>query len=233
MSLDGLTLHPVIRVFGFLIVGSALALGGLPELLFTGPLLGCLYLLARYTGQRGYPSQGLWPMVRRMRWLFLSLLVIYFWFTPGQPLLPVQGMPTWEGVTTGVLRIASLIMLVVAVHVLLTTTPRTQLVTALHWLMRPLDYIGVSAERFALRTALTLDAVVTVQGLLSQQKMAGSTVGNPITRIGVMGASWLQHIIERAESAPLQRMDLPDGGHPPWPQWAYPLLLGATFWLLR
>jgi hypothetical protein len=142
-------------------------------------------------------------------------------------------MPTREGVTAGAVRIVSLIMLVVAVHVLLTTTSRAQLVTALDWLMRPLRYIGVDSERFALRIALTLDAVVIVQSLLSQQKIIGSTADNPITRMGVMGASWFQHIVERAESAPVQTMDLPDGGQPPWQQWVYPLLLGGVFWLLR
>ena len=48
-----------------------------------------------------------WPLLKRMRWLFLSLLILYLWFTPGQPLLPTfSRTPTLELLVLSNLRAA-------------------------------------------------------------------------------------------------------------------------------
>ncbi len=233
MSPGRFTLHPVIRVVGFLVIGSSLALGGTPELLLASVVLACLYLFVRRTEEHGSQSQGLWRMLRRMRWLFLSLLIIYFWFTPGQPLLPLYGMPTREGIAAGVVRVASLVMLVAAVHLLLCTTSREQLVTAIHWLARPLTILGLSADRLALRIVLTLENVVEAQHLLGQYKPAVSASGHSIVRIGASAAGLFQQILKRAEAAPLVDVALSDDVRPPLYQWCYPLILGVLFWWVR
>ena len=51
--------------------------------------------------------------VRRMRWLFLSLLMIYAFGTPGEliPLFPVNFSPTFEGLQSGLLQIEKLLII--------------------------------------------------------------------------------------------------------------------------
>jgi hypothetical protein len=164
-----------------------------------------------------------------MRWLFLSLLVIYFWFTPGQPLLFSSG-PTQEGIETGLLRISSLIMLVMAVSLLLQTTAREQLIAAIRWLAMPLQWAGIGTDRLAVRTVLTLEIVVEVQQLLKQHVPAEEG-RKPIARIGNAASGLFQGVIARAEQAPCQTIEIPDYGQPPAYQWIYPLTLGAIFWL--
>lgn len=218
-------LHPVIRISGFLILAAGLSLGGLGELLVAGVILAATTHILH---ARIFPMA--WPMLRRMRWLFLSLLVIYFWFTPGQPLLFPYG-PSLEGIQAGLLRISLLIMLVVAVSLLLCTTPRAQLIAAIQWLAWPLRWIGVEADRLAVRMALTLETVADAQHLLRQRTPARADLAHPIAAIGAVAADLFQGALARAEYAPCPVIEVPDYGHPPIYQWLYPLLLAGILWL--
>ena len=222
--LKGIALHPLIRVISFLILGGFLALGGFNDLLIAIGAITLAYALAG-AGLAG----AAWPMLRRMRWLFLSLLIIYFWFTPGQPLLFPQG-PTQEGIETGLQQIGSLVMLVMAVSLLLQTTTRAQLIVAILWLAAPLGWIGFSTERLAVRLVLTLETVVDAQQLL-KQRMPAATDSNPIARIGNVASELFEGVIARAEQAACHAIEIPDFGHPPLHQWLYPFALGVIFWL--
>lgn len=147
-------------------------------------------------------------MLSRMRWLFLSLLIIYFWFTPGQPLLFSHG-PTREGIEAGLLRISSLIILVGSVSLLLQTTARAQLIAAILWLALPLRWIGIKADRLAVRIVLTLETVVKAQHLMSQCVSTEERL-SPIASIGNVASSLFQGIIARAEQTSCQTIEIPD-----------------------
>jgi len=64
-------MHPVIRLIGFMVLGAGLMAGGVKEV--------ALLAAALYLGSRTSPA-GVWPLLRRARWLFLSLVILYFWF---------------------------------------------------------------------------------------------------------------------------------------------------------
>lgn len=170
-----------------------------------------------------------------MRWLFLSLLILYLWFTPGQPLLPTfSSTPTLEGIEAGLLRIASLVLLALAASLLLQTTPREPLLAALYRLLTPLGWMGIKTERLAVRIALTLDAVTQTQHLLSERMRHEHASGsrNPITRIGAVSAGLFQEVIARAERAPCTTLSITEGERPPPAQWLIPFALCGTLWLL-
>lgn len=218
-------IHPVIRISIFLILAAYLSLGGLNELLVAGVILAVIT-----TVSRARISPMAWPMLRRMRWLFLSLLVIYFWFTPGQPLLFPYG-PSLEGIQTGLLRVTSLAMLVMAVSLLLCITSRAQLIAAIQWLALPLCWLGVEADRLAVRMALTLETVAYAQHMLRQRTPARANLAHPIAAIGAVAADLFHGVLARAEHAPCPLIEVPDYGHPPVCQWLYPVLLAGVFWL--
>jgi energy-coupling factor transport system permease protein len=99
--------------------------------------------------------------VRRMRWFFLSISIIYAFGTPGEliPNFPVNFAPTFEGLQLGLVQIERLLIALAALSLLLTGSPREQMMLGLYMLLSPFSLIGLNVERFAARLMLTLDYV--------------------------------------------------------------------------
>lgn len=97
-------------------------------------------------------------LVRRTRWIMLSLLLIYAYSTPGQPLSDMLGLfsPSREGVSDGVLQLARLLAALAGLAILLERLHRQQLVAGLYTIFAPLHWLGMPRERAAVRLALTL-----------------------------------------------------------------------------
>ncbi len=100
----------------------------------------------------------LWQLLRRTRWIMFSLLLIYAYSTPGQPLVEALGTlsPVREGLFDGVLQLARLLAALAALAILLDRLHRQQLIAGLYTLFAPLQWLGLSRERLAVRLALTL-----------------------------------------------------------------------------
>jgi energy-coupling factor transporter transmembrane protein EcfT len=97
-------------------------------------------------------------LLRRTRWIMLSLLLVYAYSTPGQPMLEGLGMlsPSREGLTDGMLQLTRLLVALAGLAILLDSLNRQQMIAGLYTLFAPLRLIGVSRERVAVRLALTL-----------------------------------------------------------------------------
>lgn len=97
-------------------------------------------------------------LLRRTRWIMLSLLAIYAFSTPGEALLPGAGAlsPTREGLADGALQLLRLLAALGALAILLDRLHRQQLVSGLYTLFWLLRFLGLSRERAAVRLALTL-----------------------------------------------------------------------------
>jgi energy-coupling factor transporter transmembrane protein EcfT len=97
-------------------------------------------------------------MVRRARWLFLALGLVFAWATPGRLLWPDLAWmsPTGEGVGLAIdhgLRLLGTLMLVV---LLLALTPRAGMLGGLYVLSAPVALLGMDRSRAAVRLALVL-----------------------------------------------------------------------------
>ena len=114
---------------------------------------GCFFLFALLLSARKFLQ-----LLRRTRWILLSLLLIYAYATPGQPLLEALGAfsPSREGLGDGVLQLARLLSALASLAILLDRLHRQQLIAGLYALFAPLRLIGVPRERVAVRLALTL-----------------------------------------------------------------------------
>lgn len=234
--------HPVIRLASLLVLAVGCSFVDITRLFMIAGLLALLLFLSR-AGHASYPpsqhallNMSLWSMIRRMRWLLAALLIVYFWFTPGAPILPgpvsfTAYLPTQEGVEGGLLRIASLLLLLTAVFLLFKTSSREQLIAALHGLVSPLARFGFrGANRLALRIVLTLEAVVQVQGLFDEVADTRTTV-KPWARISQGAAFLFERVVVEAERMPQQVISVAEGSRPPIYQWGYPLVLGLSLWL--
>lgn len=102
-------------------------------------------------------------LIKRLRWIMLSLLLIYGYATPGSvvwqaaewPLL-AQFSPTAEGLITGFLQLERVVTMLAALAILAGLLSQQQLTSGLYYLIYPLRYVGLSPEKLVVRLALTM-----------------------------------------------------------------------------
>ena len=99
-----------------------------------------------------------WILIRRTRWLSLSLLLIYGYATSGEALWPalVEWSPTKTGLFEGAIQLTRLHCALAALSVLLSNLSQQQLMAGLYIFAYPLKFIAISRERLVVRLALTL-----------------------------------------------------------------------------
>lgn len=216
-------MHPVIRLITFLVAAAFLARAELSIIAVVA--VGVMLISVRLPA-----ASWRTPLVllRRLRWLLISLLIVYGWFTPGTALWPALGAatPTQEGLSEGLLRIGALLLIALAAQLLMLATPRSELLAALYWLAWPLRLIGVSRQRLAIRLALTLEAVPHLSAVMTPALYQGLE-GNAATRFGQIAARAFQGALDHAARQAGSAIDIVTASRPPLYQWLYPLLLGV------
>ena len=226
-------LHPAVRIIGFLVLGGYLAMGRPTDLAVAALILFGLYGVLE--NARMGPAV---KMLRRMRWFFLSIFIIYLWFTPGTPVWPgaplryEDWLPTLEGVQLGLTRAAALALFIFGVTLLLQTTPRNGLISGIRWLVRPLPLPGRFHDILALRIALVLETVPKLQPMVQAALPPRDKEERAVERIGRAAASLVALTIDKAQRATCETIELPAQRHPPLIQWLWPVGLGVLFWLV-
>jgi energy-coupling factor transport system permease protein len=223
-------MHPVIRILSFLVFTLFISRAVAIELAVAAVLLsGCMLVVDSAS------LVNAWRMLIRLRWLFASILVIYFWFTPGETPVIAGFDSTWlpslAGMHLGAQRVATLVLIVMAVNLLLAVTMRPDLLSALVWLGYPLKYLGVPAERLALRLVLTLETVPEVQTLL-EQRLGELRGGKGIRGIGDSLASLFTDITQRVAALPTRQVNIALPVTPALWQWFIPLAIAGAFLLI-
>lgn len=215
-------MHPVTRVAGLV----ALAIG----LASAHPLSLCLatVLLALLATAGGIVKPVFVDPPRRLKWLLLSVVVLYGFLVPGDVVLgdwaPVS--PTRQGLLEGLLRAWMLLLMAGAARALMATTSREALVGALYWLTRPLERVGIHAARFCLRLVLTLEYAVTLRR--GQPAPADGRSEGFTRRAAALARERLDDAEARAAEARPGPVTIPLCGAPPWWQWLLPLALLAA-----
>lgn len=227
-------MHPVIKIVSFLVFGAAVSMANGQVL-----LAGVLLVLPLYIFGNKIHFHGALRMLKRLKWLFVSILVIYLFFTPGQLLWSdVIWSPTFEGLTQGLLRVAVLVLLVAAVNYLISSTEQDDFLSAVLWCLRPLSFFGLPHERLAIRITLTIDEVSQVRER-HLFEVRNSPVDDSVVKDEKRGAKLLaisstanrlfQSVIKDAETAPVREVLLPEESAPPVYQWLMPVILVALF----
>lgn len=226
-------IHPVIRIVTFLVLGAYLAVGRPLDLAVIASLLVLLYM----TLEKARPAAALLAM-RRLRWFFLSILIVYFWFTPGAPVWSgVDGayaawLPTVDGVQLGLVRAAALALFVLGVTLLLQTTSRNELITGIRALVRPVPVSGRFHDRLALRIALVLETVPKIQPLVRSAVPRRNRYSRPLNGVGTTAARLAALARDQAGQAPCEPIELPPDTRPPVNQWLWPITLAITLWVI-
>jgi len=146
-------MHPLVKILWFLLLLSLVQLIKTPYLWV---LCGTVCVLAVF-----YSKQYFMRIIKRMKWFFISMLIIYAFITPGEllPQFPIQIAPTYEGLNLGLVQISKLLMTLALLSILFSSTTKEAMMYGLYLLLKPLNTIGIQSERFILRLILTLDYV--------------------------------------------------------------------------
>lgn len=141
------TLHPTTRLVLWLFLLVAVQYLSGATIIIVLPILT---LLGTRIVQRGG------RLIRRARWLLLSLLVVFFWSVPGDPLWNSAIAPTREGVEEGLLQLGHLLLVFMAIAAFLESMPLGDLLSATHALSKPLRRLGIDTDRGVVRLMLAL-----------------------------------------------------------------------------
>jgi energy-coupling factor transport system permease protein len=161
-------MHPFVRIVCLIAFAVALQFVGWRA------LAGACVLLAAMLMWRGLPV--FLKLLRRARWLLLSILLIYAYATPGEylPRLPDIVAPTYEGLRTAAMQMGRLGAMLAALSVLLASSTREDIMVGVYLLLQPLRPFGLDPERFAARLWLTLHYVETMpQGVFRRLREHG------------------------------------------------------------
>lgn len=158
-------MHPAVRIISLVIVSIFLTQGGWFTLLITGAILLPFYIVHR----------DLWSsaiqMLFRLKWFFISILLIYYFYTPDVPQPTQTTISQLSGpIIPGLFRIAVLIIILFSVNLLIKTTSKEEILSALLWLFSPLNYFSVKTERISLRAVLTFEYIEVLSQRLTKYK---------------------------------------------------------------
>ena len=112
-----------------------------------------LVLLARF--ELVFPRW--WALLRRMRWLFLSVWLILAYGTAGEAVFDLAWLPTHEGITEATLHVARLALMLGCLAWLFAALGKNGLQVALTSLLRPLSMRGIATDSLVVRLSLVME----------------------------------------------------------------------------
>ncbi|MDR2000680.1 MAG: hypothetical protein LBP94_04005 [Zoogloeaceae bacterium] len=148
-----MTLHPATLLFAWGVLVVSLQSSPVSTLAWVA---GALIPLALFLARRRALI-----LLRRARWLLLSIMVLFAFATPGQRLDGFAGDMgiTWDGLTLASEHVLRLVLLLVSLAVLHEGLGTSGMMAGLHWLLTPLAKWRSLRERIVVRLMLALDYV--------------------------------------------------------------------------
>lgn len=151
----GATPHPAAVILLWVFLAVALQSLHLLATLLTGAVLVAVALAVSFS--------RFYTLLRRTRWVMVSLLAIYGYVTPGEAIWAAAGTfgPTLQGISEGVQQLSRLVFALAGLSVVLSVLDQRALMGGIYTLAYPLQLLGLSRERVAVRLALTLNYAET------------------------------------------------------------------------
>ena len=137
-------------------------------------------------------------LLRRSRWLLLTMLVMFGWLTPGTPIPLIPGA-TQEGLLLAGENLARLLVALSVVALILKAWSPPELVAGIRSLLAPLVLLKISRDRIAVRLALTLNEVEAARNAgsgeaapaVSALTLPASTIGATDLVLGILTGALL------------------------------------------
>lgn len=217
------TLHPVIRLTSFLVIVLLL-----PQALPWQLYLMAVMLLACYFQQQGRYWRSAQSMLWRLRWLLLSLLLVYLLMPADadnmKVLMRISSWQVWQQALQQVLVICEIIL---AVNLLLQSSSRDELLQSIYWLVAPCAWLGFSRQRLTLRLLLVLEMVMPVRQLALRELSGKQNERYSIAAFARLAAQIFTNVLHHARTTETGSLTFSPAVPPLWVQWLLPLLLAV------
>ncbi|NOY70918.1 MAG: hypothetical protein GXP14_00855 [Gammaproteobacteria bacterium] len=228
---DRYLVHPVIQLVSLIIFAGSVSLGDSRDIVLAVLIVSCLYLVLGLS----YLS-GVGKLLRRMKWFFISITILYLWFTPGDAIFSTGPLwsiwlPTIQGLQQALHRVTALVIIIAAVNLLLKTNSRAQLLAAIYSLAFPFQFLGLSRERLAIRMSLVLALVDESASLMKEvRERVRRDINSKAAYLGKLAGALFLEAIQRAEASPLVQVEIALDDRPLFYQWLLPFFLLFLFW---
>lgn len=157
-------MHPAVKILSLILCAIALQMAHWRGL---GVMSLVVLIALMYFG-----TASALKLMKRARWLFLSILLIYAFATPGEYVagFPDAIAPSHEGIKAGLIQALRLAVMLEVLSLVLVTSSREQFMSGIYVLLRPFRLL-ISPERFAARLWLTLHYAETMpKGIIRHLK---------------------------------------------------------------
>ena len=142
--------HPAACVLSWLVLLVAIQVLSWPVLVFLGMAIA---LAGSAVCQRW------WRLLRRARWLLLTLGVILAYGSPGEALFDVAWLPTDTGIADAELHVLRLVIMLGSLAWLFAWLSREDLLAGLWAIAAPFRWLGCDVGRAVVRLSLVFDIV--------------------------------------------------------------------------
>jgi len=225
-------MHPFIKIICLLAI-IILLISSSPLRISLILLLLCFLLV--FAGRAYW--YAVWKMSKKMKWFWLSLLVLYGWFIPGTPVffletIPVTYIPSIEGLSEGGLRALALFSIVSAVVLIMKSSTQGELIVSIMWLISPLRLLKIQTTKFAARLVLTLEKVTNTEKEINNELFTGNKQISIFQRGIYLIANLLVAIEKQAVDSSDQTITLPELDAPALYQWLIPIIFIAGLYIL-
>ena len=159
----------------------------------------------------------------RIRWLLLSILLVYVW-------LPIGSFT--ESLWLASQRIALLMIMLFALQALVLNMSRNNIVMGLYAVLWPLSIMGLSRDQIVLRLILTLESVSQLPTVLGQQHEADKTITSRLKNIVERLINTITNVLSHSEIITHDEVSIETDIVVPLWQWALPVFVMLIFFSL-
>ena len=163
-----LKINVITQLLAFFMLAILVNQTHFPVLIYIGVMLA---LVSSGMALSGVNSYQFFCSIKRLKWFFMVLIIIFAFNTPGEHVLTSSTSisPTYEGLTAGGMQALRIMTMLAGLSLVLACNTRQQLISGFYFLFSPLNYLGLDVARFAARLWLTLHYVESQQEKDKQQ----------------------------------------------------------------
>lgn len=211
-------MHPVIRITTFLLLAVLLARAHPMQMGWVLCIIGLSFIF-----ESGKGLNAAVKLLWRVRWLLLSILLIYVW-------MPVGTMT--ESLWQAFHRMALLATMLFALQALVLNMQRDDIVAGLYFLLFPFSLIGLSREQMVMRLILTMDSVKQLPAVLVLPNETTNTHDSRLKRITERLISAISRILSYADSVTHEAICIDTENVVPRWQWIIPVIILFIFFFI-
>lgn len=211
-------MHPVIRITTFILLAVLLARAHPMQMGWVLCVIGLCFIF-----EAGKGLAAALKLLWRVRWLLLSIMLIYVW-------MPVGTIT--ESLWLAAHRMALLVTMLLALQALVLNMARDDIVLGLYMTLFPFTIFGLSREKMVMRLILTLESVAQLPMVIQQDKSATPKSISPLAQISERLVNTISRVLAHGEQIDHAAVTIKTDSQVPLWQWLLPVMISLIFFSL-